>query len=1035
MATTVSLKFLFQSAGLGKVMKSMQKSFQNVVKEVKRVNKEFKALGQKGKILKDIKNKARAASQQMNKLMGGKKVASFGQNLTSIGNRLGFMAFQWNFMANAAQRALDMVIGGMARVIKEGSLMSDSVVRALAFSTSAAGILNMTDSARKDLVQMRDLIEGLSSGQTIFGPDVVANVAGQFQKAIDNLQATEVILPFALKLKTIDPTIDDEKLATGLVTLFNALDVNVESAKEIEKSMDFITNLADKTTGNFQSSIASFARAAPSAKAVGFAATEVALGLQIGFDVLAANKASGRSGQRAGRIFESFVRELQEIGDVGGKARKFFQANDIQVFSKTAGNSLLPLIDIIGDFRKKLAGLDDQAKAGFLQKAKLTKTAALFVLGAITKTDEELEEMREKFKERGTLEARSILIDQSGQSQILKMQAAIASLKRTIADGFSPALREAALLLGAIVQDREFREFLAEMGHLLAIEIIPHMKSAVKLFKKFFKQIKGEKGTMRFLAKAAVTLAGAIAGLAIIATIGFFALVAAGSFFAMTGQVLTAATAMGIFGGALKFAFRWLLPVFLTMLGFALAGREIAKALEGKEGANPALAAFGLAIGSIGLGGLILSMNKMSGQKGLGGVGVALSKVSGKFGSLFGLGGSAMRSISGFLAGLSRAGLIGLAIAGGIAIGAAIALALDDRVQKAKTFQGGLVDWWNQAGFEFKAAVATTLFEIGKLTDMVIRAIFEGFIVRAQAFAKGFTLAFSRLAKLDFAGALEALGNIDLSQGIDEYLIKTNLARARIKEMIQLMAQFGTLATPGTLQFGGSAPLPFDIPEIQQILKTTGTEDFIGPQEILEIVNQALGVGLFDVETGEVLREGLNEAAELWPAIPNLLVEPGMALGLGLDATAKILKNTEKIFKKVDAEYQQTLEETGALVVSTQALNKSTSGLSAQESLLTDDVITEQKQTQLLTSIEAVTQDRFESFIKTMVASTFSLDALTSSFLVTTLEMSKLKAAATELKRLYDSVTIDNVVLSSCILLNSLISATDIPIPCILSLS
>jgi len=597
-------------------MKQMKKSFQQVTKEVQRINKQFGIMKKQSRVLNDIRRKAGQAAKQMNNLLGGKRAKGFAQNLTSIGNRLGFMAFQWNFMANAANRALDMVLGGMQRIIQEGSLMSDAVVRAMAFSTSASGILNMTDEARRDLAQMRDLIEGLSSGQTIFGPDIVANVAGQFQKAIDDLEATETILPFALKLKTIDPTIDDEKLATGLVTLFNALGANVKDAAAIEKSMDFITNLADKTTGNFQSAIASFARAAPSAKAIGFAATEVALGLQVGFDILAANKASGRSGQRAGRIFESFIRELQEIGDKGGKARQFFQANDIQVFSKDAGGSLLPLISIISDFRTVLEGLDEEARAGFLQKAKLTKTAALFILGAVTKTNEELEAMQEKFRERGTLEARSIIIEASGQSQILKMQAAIASLKRTIADGFSPALREMALLLGDISQDREFREFLAEMGHLIGQEIIPHMKTAIKIFRQFFKQFKKEKGTMKFMAKAVIFLVAALGGLVVIATIGFFALVAAGSFFALTGQVLTAAGAMTIFGGALRFAFRWLLPVFVAVLGFALAGRELAKAIEGKEGVNPALGIFGAALAGLGLAGILIGVKALAGTAG-----------------------------------------------------------------------------------------------------------------------------------------------------------------------------------------------------------------------------------------------------------------------------------------------------------------------------------------------------------------------------------------------------------------------------------
>jgi len=319
-----TIQSFFKSKAVNKALSTIQKlglvskkTGQQSAKSSKKAESGLKRMGQA----------ARRAASEMNKILGGRGqnmmggANNLGQNISSISNRLGFMAFQWNFMANAANRAVDMVVGGLSRIIKKGAETNDAVIRALAFSTPANDLRNFTDVAIEDLTRMQELIRGLGSGQGIFGRDIVAKVAEQIQKAADDLEGTEIILPFALKIKTLDPTINDERLATGVISGLKALGVNIRDQKEVAKAFDLIANIADKTTANFQSTIASFAKAAPIAKTLGFTATETALALQLSFDTLARNKSSGRAGQSAGIIFQSFTRDLKELAVEGSKAQ------------------------------------------------------------------------------------------------------------------------------------------------------------------------------------------------------------------------------------------------------------------------------------------------------------------------------------------------------------------------------------------------------------------------------------------------------------------------------------------------------------------------------------------------------------------------------------------------------------------------------------------------------------------------------------------------------------------------------------------
>jgi len=726
---------------LGKFAFVSKKNTATIKNNSKKQESAFKRVGQA----------ARRAASEMNKVLGGKGTNmmgganSLGQNISSISNRLGFMAFQWNFMANAANRAVDVVLGGLTRIIMKGAETNDAIIRAMAFSTPAQELRNFTDVAIADLSRMQDLIRELGSGQGIFGRDVVAAVAEQIQKAADDLEGTEIILPFALRIKTLDPSINDERLATGVISGLKALGVNIRDQKEVAKAFDLIANIADKTTANFQSTIASFAKAAPVAKALGFSATETALALQISFDTLARNKSSGRAGQSAGIIFQSFTRDLKELAVEGSKAQRFFAANDIIAFEtgKDGRKNLKPLVPLIQEFGRALEPLDDQARAAFLELSGFEALSQDFILAAIQDKDN-LQAMQDAFKERGTLATREAAVMASGLNQIKRITAAVDALKATFVEGFRPVLFQIAQIISGFAGDNELLKFIQDIGKFMAEDLKPVLLFIVKQFKLFFGLLRKNKKTLKFLTRSVLVLVGALAGLAILATVAFFALVAAGSFFGMGGQALLAAGGMRKLALATLGTLRSLLPLIFVGLGFGLIALALSGVLE--DELVPAVLSLGAAIS-------ILSTAMLLGPVRLKAIAAAAALIPARLAAAGGsmvlfarliptIGvGAGQGLVSGLSKGLTRipglamgairalasAGPIGIAIAAGAVIITAFIAAMNKEVEESTFFKSGLSDRWQQVGFRMTAA-----------TNVFLRNMVKALISFGEAFQKVF---------------------------------------------------------------------------------------------------------------------------------------------------------------------------------------------------------------------------------------------------------------------------------------------------------
>ena len=114
-----------------------------------------KGLKNLSKEIDNVTKKAKKSTNALNNALGGKRIEnstkSLATNLGAVGNRLGFMAFQWKFMAGAAEQALGTIFNGLKRILDTGSKINTSIGQALAFSTGIQGIKNRTAEARAEM--------------------------------------------------------------------------------------------------------------------------------------------------------------------------------------------------------------------------------------------------------------------------------------------------------------------------------------------------------------------------------------------------------------------------------------------------------------------------------------------------------------------------------------------------------------------------------------------------------------------------------------------------------------------------------------------------------------------------------------------------------------------------------------------------------------------------------------------------------------------------------------------------------------------
>ncbi len=439
--------------------------------------------------------------------------------IKSAGNRLGFMAFQFTFMAGIAVRALQSIQQQLQMTIEDGATAQDAIVKAF-----LAADLDLADKSKENadaLILMNNAIRDLGSGKTIFGPKEVANVfetVGRalptFETKMKTVNATVGVSQEVLKLMTVEQ-VNAGQAAKGFAKILANYGNEVE---DITRLTDVLVNVNRQSQAELDEVINAFGFAAQQGQKMGISLEQLGATLGLVLDIT----------PQAGRAFTQLLREFSQ-GDV--------------VFNRALRNMGIAITDSEGNFRnfidvitevaakteeiRELGG--DAAVIKFQEMFSLDNNAARAFL-AVTNNAHKLESLIESAGKRGTSTALTDQIRQlSGLGNIKATKAAIDSLKLDLTIGLLPAITAVTDELTELVRDPEIQGFFNLLGKTLSQEVIPLMKQGVKILKVFTKLMKDNAGLAKVLTKGFLILTGVLISLFIVGTLGsLFAIMASG---------------------------------------------------------------------------------------------------------------------------------------------------------------------------------------------------------------------------------------------------------------------------------------------------------------------------------------------------------------------------------------------------------------------------------------------------------------------------------------------------------------------------
>jgi len=434
------------------------------------------------------------------------RVKALNTGVGSLGNKIGFLAFQMTFLANVAGRSFDAIKDAMVDAVETGSKNLDSMTRAIYQSGVKIG-----DTSAENVKYMnlfRDAIADMGSGGTLFNIEEVANTVKEVGKATSDVSSVIPIATEALKLQTIEE-VDAATAAKNLIVTMKTFGLTTADAG---RAVDTLVAVNQQSTISLQDLVKSMGFASQQGKRFGLGMEDTA-----GYIGIIADRLGATAG-RAGRNFAIF---LQNMASTGTATNSVFKQMGINILD-TQGN-FRPLVDIIGEFRTalKAAGAQgDIMKSALIEEAKAGSQAERILLALTDATDDEVRAALAGAKTRGIADTLNEAFNKTPEAQIKKLKNAIDALKTAFTAGFAPALSEMAMALREIVNDKDIQEFFVQAGQIMSEMVIPAVKELVKHFKGFLKLLKENKGLMQPLVQGFVLLTAALGGLFILGTIG-----------------------------------------------------------------------------------------------------------------------------------------------------------------------------------------------------------------------------------------------------------------------------------------------------------------------------------------------------------------------------------------------------------------------------------------------------------------------------------------------------------------------------------
>lgn len=423
-----------------------------------------KAVNSVKKLNQHIKNTKKASNGSFNAMNNG--MIETGTIAEKLGNKFGFIAFQWTFIAGTASRALNEIRMAAQEVFREGAEGMSKIQRA---SLEAFELGDSLDETNRKMKIFSQYAQEMGSGETMFGAGEIADTLKEVVKATNDINSAIPITNSLLKLMTIEE-VDAAKGAKGFLAVMNNFKLTGEDVNRVTNTLVAVNK---QSRLSLDEVIHSYEFAGQQARLMGLDIEEA--GTLIG--MIGDQLPAGTVGRTFSQMLVNFRKEtvalnplLSQMGvnlyDNEGNMRGFANImRDMSKMMKDAGDKN----DYFRDSLLRSMKLDTRAERVFL---------------ALINNFEEYEDRLEKVRRGG--EYVDFLYEQlknSPEAAMKRIQHALGQLKIQLVAGFAPALLQILEILMEFVRREEIQRAFHAIGKAIGQNIIPVVEGAVWLFR------------------------------------------------------------------------------------------------------------------------------------------------------------------------------------------------------------------------------------------------------------------------------------------------------------------------------------------------------------------------------------------------------------------------------------------------------------------------------------------------------------------------------------------------------------------------
>jgi TP901 family phage tail tape measure protein len=834
-----------------------------------------------GRDLQSLKKNIAAVNKEFKGVRKEARLLDTGVN--SLGNRLGFVAFQMTFLAGVAGRALGEITQRLNTMVNDGSKDLSTIGRAIV--RSGFDISASSGEAREAVDLLNNAMRTFGAGRTIFNNQEVAGAFDAVGRAV-NFAGTEVerakqqiiVANEVLKLMTIEEQSADSA-AINFVKSMKLFSIGVEEASRVS---DVLVAVNNQSTITLDGLVRSLGFAGQQARAFGLTFEETAATLGVVQDRLGV--LNGGPGRNLSILLQNLASTSTSLNADLLRLGVSLRDNEGQMKG---------VVDIVGQFNTALknAGKEGSlARQQILEMINATSRGERTLLALVQGYDELQESISAAEEAEGLAKRMSSAFEQLPAERINRMKNAVNSLRVELVGALSPAIEEVTNVIRELAVDSNIQLFMKEVGTTLAQTVVPAVKTLANIFKGFIGILKSNEFLLKLVVGGFTSLLGILTSLFIIGTIGaLLAAMASVIQRTATAQATLALATNATFASFLKFAVALFgiflilkgidkflgvfkdgieaseapalaaaaaltaLGVALTVLPFRMTGVRDAIQKSGSlfGGFTPIIRSTGASLKEFGRGAVnLFKQLPFMVSEGIRSFPTLVKDVGGKLGGALkgGVVGSAkglVGGIRGLIGTLGKAGMIGAAIAAAAAIGFAIKNELDTRVADSRLFveNDGFQTEHEAFWFQFKAAFASGVREVIKFLSLIPEAMQTALNAAGELvfkFGQDARVVFDKLFEGDIPAAIEAaqraINNLVSGSTLDDLfheILTTVDAETLAKETIVDAINSGLASGKDIDQIGL---------DIADIIKVTNTADIFDDEKLREIFEDMTGL-------------------------------------------------------------------------------------------------------------------------------------------------------------------------------------------------